>query len=345
MKHDSLARFAALAAFGAAALVAAASVTPATQLPKKARIQPWQVMPLAERLADDALAASGAVDPCTQTADIMAWASVRGLLEELGIAAGHCVNLETEAEVFECLDEALAAYAEGLELVDDQYDARIELCDKLGGGNYDPDISPQLFDDDIDNVLLPYMEGATWVYQSLTSEGLEEIVVTVIENQEEIVDEIECRIVRDVVTLDGVVIEDTLDYYAQHDDGTVWYFGERVQNFEDGVLVSLDGSWLGDVDDAQQGIVMLASPTVGTTYRQELQLDVAEDYATVLSIDERVDVPYGSFDHCIQTEDRTPLEPDHVEHKYYAPGVGLVLEVNPVTGDRVELVSFTPGKN
>jgi hypothetical protein len=44
--------------------------------------------------------------------------------------------------------------------------------------------------------------------------------------------------------LDGRNEEVALDFYAQADDGSVWYFGEDVYNYRDGVVVSTDGTWL-----------------------------------------------------------------------------------------------------
>ena len=96
-------------------------------------------------------------------------------------------------------------------------------------------------------------------------------------------------------------------------------------------------------DGGQPGIIMLATPTVGTTYRQELLLTEAEDAGTVLAVNETVTIGIGTYNGCLKTADFTPLEPDTLEHKYYAPNVGLILEENLETGERLELISFTPG--
>lgn len=71
---------------------------------------------------------------------------------------------------------------------------------------------------------------------------------------------------------------------------------------------------------------MKAHPKVGDTYYQEYLPGVAEDQAEVLRLDASVTVPYGSFEDVLKTRDFTALEPDKVEHKFYAPGVGSVLE-------------------
>jgi hypothetical protein len=149
-----------------------------------------------------------------------------------------------------------------------------------------------------------------------------------------------CVVVRDTVTLDGEVIEDTFDWFAQDADGNVWYFGEDTKEYEDGEVVTTEGSWEAGVDGAEPGIVMEADPQVGDRYRQEFYEGHAEDMATVLSLDETADVPYGSYEDVLMTEDTTPLEPDVLERKFYARGVGVVLEVDVNGGgEREELVS------
>ena len=83
---------------------------------------------------------------------------------------------------------------------------------------------------------------------------------------------------------------------------------------------------------------MKAHPAIGDFYRQEFALDTAEDVAEVLSLTESVDVRYGSFNQCLKTKETSPLEPDVVEHKFYAPGVGNLLTIDPTTGERLELI-------
>jgi hypothetical protein len=142
---------------------------------------------------------------------------------------------------------------------------------------------------------------------------------------------------------DGEVIEDTFDWYAQDKDGNVWYFGEIALNFEDGQLVDIEGSWTAGVDGAKAGIIMKARPAVGDVYRQEFFLGDAEDMGEVLSVKASASVPApgASCDgDCLLTRDWTPLEPDAEEEKSYAPGIGPILEVNPETKERVELVEF-----
>ena len=88
---------------------------------------------------------------------------------------------------------------------------------------------------------------------------------------------------------------------------------------------------------------MPAEPEVGLTYRQEYYAGEAEDAAEVLSLDEKVEVPFGKYDGVLMTKDFTPLEPDILEHKFYARGVGMVLALAISGGsDREELLEYTP---
>ncbi len=120
----------------------------------------------------------------------------------------------------------------------------------------------------------------------------------------------------------GQLIEKTYDWFAQDKEGTVWYFGEDTKEYENGEVVSTKGSWEAGVDGAKPGIIMQADPKVGQTYRQEYYPGEAEDMAKVLSLDASVTVPYGFFDHVLETKEWTPLQPVFFEKKYYVRGVG-----------------------
>ncbi len=186
--------------------------------------------------------------------------------------------------------------------------------------------------------LFPLAVGTIWHYEKDLGTELEEVEVEVLAGTKVILG-VTCTVVRDVVSVDGEVVEDTLDWFAVDRHGNVWYFGEDSKEIENGDVVSTDGSWEAGVGGAQPGIVMFARPLVGVTYRQELAPGVAEDMATVLALAESVTVPFGTFAGCLETEDFTPLEPGVSEEKSYAPGVGLVLEVDE-DGNRTELVEI-----
>jgi hypothetical protein len=193
------------------------------------------------------------------------------------------------------------------------------------GEPYRPAIDPSDFVDVIDNPYLPLRPGTTLVYEGV-SDGEREVVKTSVTGATKEVVGVTTTVVRDRAFVDGGLVEDTFDWFAQDRHGNVWYFGEDTRELENGRIVSTKGSWEAGVDGAQPGIAMLADPRVGDEYRQEFYEGEAEDMARVLRLDESVTVPHGSFHGVLVTEDWTPLEPKVLENKLYARGVGVVLE-------------------
>jgi hypothetical protein len=211
------------------------------------------------------------------------------------------------------------------------------------GGDYSVTIDPADFVPAIDNDRLPFRPGSKWVYESIGGEEVERIEVVVTEEKRTVMG-VSTTVVRDTVTVDGELVEDTYDWYAQDQEGNVWYFGEETAEYEDGEIVSTAGAWEAGVDGAMPGIVMEMEPTVGDNYRQEYYPGEAEDMAEVVQSGVSEEVAFGAFDDLIVIEEWTPLEPDVVEEKYYASGVGVVLETTVEGGSgRIELISFTPG--
>ncbi|HTJ82086.1 MAG TPA: hypothetical protein VL400_10200 [Polyangiaceae bacterium] len=202
--------------------------------------------------------------------------------------------------------------------------------------SYDPPIDPASFVEGVDNPLFPLVTGTVFHYV----EGTASVDVTVMAETKTILG-VTCTQVHDVLTDGGEVVEDTLDWYAQDTDGTVWYFGEDTKEYSGGMVVSTEGSWTAGVDGAKPGILVEGSPAVGDQYRQEYYACHAEDMGEVLALDASATVPQGAYSGCLKTRDTTPLEPTADEAKYYCPGVGLVLSVDTNSGDREELVSIT----
>ena len=210
-----------------------------------------------------------------------------------------------------------------------------------GGGftiTYDPPFDPSALQTSVTNPYFPLTPGTVWTYEGETEDGMERIVVEVLNETREVAG-ITATVVHDRVYLDGSLIEDTFDWYVQDPEGNVWYLGEDSKVIEDGQVVSTAGSWETGVDGAVAGVQMPAEPAVGQAYQQEFYEGEAEDRGRVLSVNEAVTVPTGSYTDCVKTEDTTPLEPDVLEYKYYCPGVGNVLEVAPDSNERIELVS------
>lgn len=195
------------------------------------------------------------------------------------------------------------------------------------------------------NTYFPIKAGTTFVYVGENEDG---ITVRVEEKHTGDTKEImgvTCIVINAREYEDGELIEDTDDWYAQDLSGNIWYFGEASQEIVAGEVVSTAGSWEAGVDGALPGIIMLADPIVGIWYRQEYYQDEAEDVGQILSIDESLAVPYGSFDKCLRTAEWNLLEPGVIENKYYAPGVGLIRAV-AVKGDSgyEDLVAIQPSQ-
>jgi hypothetical protein len=200
-------------------------------------------------------------------------------------------------------------------------------------------LDPARFTTKIDNPYFPVAPGARWVYRSAEGGKQERIVVTV-SNDTKKIQGITSRVVRDLVTSRGRLVEDTFDWYAQDSDGNVWYMGEDTKEYKNGKVSSTAGSWEAGVDGAEAGVIMPGNPRPGVAYRQEYYKGKAEDRGKILSTQAKANVPFKRFAGSVETADTTPLEPKTLEHKYYAKGVGLVLTIGVGTGSREGLVSF-----
>ena len=188
------------------------------------------------------------------------------------------------------------------------------------------DLDPASLTTEIDNEYWPMEPGTRWVYRETDEQGHElRVVVTVTSETKDIANGATARVVRDTVTRQGDVVEDTFDWYAQDPDGTVWYLGEDTAEFEDGRLTTTEGSFEDGRDGALAGVIMPGDPAVGQAYRQEFYLGQAEDNGAVLSLDEQAEVPAAHYDLALLTKDTSTIEPDVLEYKLYAPGVGPVL--------------------
>jgi len=202
-------------------------------------------------------------------------------------------------------------------------------------------INPKDFTTTIDNPFFPLVPNTTFVYSG-TKEGSAQRDEFQVTGRTKVIIGVKCREVRDQAYLDGVLAEDTLDWFAQDKQGNVWYFGEDTKELDaNGNVISTEGSWKAGVNGGQPGIVMEANPRVGDTYQQEFSPGVAQDMATVLALNRTVNVPFGSFSDCLETEEFTPLEPGAIDHKFYARGVGFIQSVALKGGrERLELVTI-----
>ena len=206
-------------------------------------------------------------------------------------------------------------------------------------------LDPAHFSTRITNPWWPMRPGSRWVYRETDADGgRQRDVVTVTHRTRQIANGVTARVVRDVATEDGELVESTEDFYAQDRRGNVWYLGEVTAEYENGRVVSREGSFEAGVGGAEAGVIMPAHPRPGLRYRQEYFEGHAEDRARVISLREQAGVPYGHFRHVLMTREDNPLEPRALEFKFYARGVGPVLAVSVSGGsDREELVSYRRG--
>jgi hypothetical protein len=205
---------------------------------------------------------------------------------------------------------------------------------------YAPVIDPAQFTSAVENPFFPLPPGRTFSYEM--PDGVERVEMSVMDETREVMG-VTCTVVKSREYEEGDLVEETLDWYAQHTDGSVWYFGEDTKAYKGDGSVSTAGSWEAGRDGALPGIIMEGDPKVGDSYREEYWKDHAEDMGEVVQLDGSVSVPYGTFEGVLVTKEWSPLEPGAFEHKYYARGVGLVLEAEGET--RVELVQVTEGSS
>ena len=237
---------------------------------------------------------------------------------------------------------SLAACTNGAESNSARGEPASSPASALPQGDDPVDLDPATFTTKIDNPYWPMKPGTRWTFREIDEEGKKvKVVVVVTHETRKIANGITARVVRDTVTENGDLIEDTFDWYAQDADGNVWYLGEDTAEFENGKITTRKGSWEAGLDGAMPGVAIPADPEPGLRYRQEYYEGKAEDNGEVLSTQEMAEVPYGQFDNMLLTKDTIALEPDVLEYKLYAKGVGpvLVLGVSGGAG-REELIKF-----
>jgi hypothetical protein len=301
---------------------------------------------------------------CSQTAKTLFAACKASGIDDNLVKKAICLNIADKAQRDQCLNELKTESKEQNQLCQEQRDGRLDACNSLGEGRYDPNFDPALFDDPKNpthpNPYFPLTVGNSWEYR-----GGNEVNTLEVVDETKLIAGVGCIVVRDRVFKDGALAENTDDWFCQAKDGNVWYFGEEVKNFEsfDGdnpknpELVKIDGSFKAGRDGDKPGIIFQASPAVGQSYLEEFSLGNAEDVTEILS----TTYAFGNnpeLDHlvpqllaerlcsagdCVVTKNFSLLEPGVFALKYYARGIGSFLEVES-TGEAIQLVncSFDP---
>jgi hypothetical protein len=295
---------------------------------------------------------------CSTTTGLAAQSCDFEVIDDYYKALAICTNESNARDREQCTADAQDARRQGNRDCRDQRDARRELCRVLGEGRYDPDFDEKDFDDDFDDLTRPNRYFPLAIGNLARFEGDETILIEVKEATK-LIDDVTCVVVNDRVYENGLLVEDTDDWFAQALNGDVWYCGEEAKDYEyfDGdepplpELVSIDGSFKVGRDGDKAGLQMRGMPRVGDVYRQEFSLGNAEDAARVLS----ASYTYGAVPEldrfvppqlaqalckgdCVVIEEFSPLSPGSVGRKYYAPDIGLFLDVGMRSGSSAQLV-------
>lgn len=143
-------------------------------------------------------------------------------------------------------------------------------------------------------------------------------------NETKTIDNTETRIVIENESVNNQTIEIARNYFAFcKETGTIFYFGEDVDNYKDGKIINHDGSWLAEGKNSA-GVLMPGLCLLGAKYYQEIAPDVAMDRAEIISLNETFKTPLSTFTNCLKTEETNPLKLNEKEYKIYAPGIGLI---------------------
>ena len=226
--------------------------------------------------------------------------------------------------------------------------AALAIGEACGGDSSEPSASPVPtlnpadFSAKVTNPLFPLDGVGPKVFEGQekdpdTGETFTTRIEHVVLPQTDNIGGVDATVLQDKEYHDGELVEETLDYFAQHKDGSVYYLGERVDEYENGQVTGHSGQWLSGDGASRAGIYMPADPKAGQQFDQEQAPGIAEDYSTVEAVDQSLTTPAGSFTGCIKTRDASHIE-DVTEYKYYCQDVGFVREEPPEGA--VDLISY-----
>jgi hypothetical protein len=171
--------------------------------------------------------------------------------------------------------------------------------------------------------------GYQLVFKGVSDNVPVNVTTTVLNKTKVVGDGIVARVVEEktVNSQTGDLKEITNDYFAIcKENNSVFYLGESVDDYENGKVVSHEGSWVHGADKARAGLIMPGIILMGSRYYQEIAPDVAMDKSEVIGTNETVTVPAGSFSNVINMKESSDLEPGATEVNLHAPGVGQVVD-------------------
>ncbi len=297
---------------------------------------------------------------CSATARLLHSACGFEAKDDFYVLKAKCINLADARARSECLAEAREAQAEAGKACRVQLDWRRAACTVLGEARYDPPITPDRFDADYrqlsnPNPYFPLGIGNRWVFLGGSERNVLEVA-----NETKLIEGVTCVVLRDLVYENGRLKEATDDWYAAGRDGSTWYCGEEVKDYESfegdvpqrPELVKISGSFKHGRERDKAGIIMPARPRAGQAYLEEFSLGNAEDVSEILTasyawggnpvLDQLVPrelvLRLCNQRDCVVTKNYSLLEPGIYALKYYARGIGFFLETKPLEGQRLQLV-------
>lgn len=205
-----------------------------------------------------------------------------------------------------------------------------------------PTLDPANFVSVIDNPYYPLPVGRVLVYKGVR-DGRHQTDTVTVTNETKMIEGVAATVETDVARdPKGRLIERTFDWYAQDTAGNVCYLGEDTKAYSPNGQVDTSGSWETGVNGAVPGIIMEADPQIPDAYRQEYLKGQAEDTAWIVGRGGSTTVPYGTVNDVLTSLEHTALEPNVVDQKIYAPGIGIVSELTLHGGQEVaKLVKVT----
>ncbi len=161
-------------------------------------------------------------------------------------------------------------------------------------------------------------------YQLSYRHGKDTDTLTVL-SETKVIDGVETRVVEDREMKNGQLVELTRDYYAiDSTTNDVYYMGEDVDVYKNGKVTGHAGAWLSGVNGAKFGLMMPGTPKAGQKFYQEQAPGIGMDRAAILSMNEKIVTPSGTFENCVHVVETSALEKGLHDHKWYAAGVGQV---------------------
>jgi hypothetical protein len=195
-------------------------------------------------------------------------------------------------------------------------------------------LDPAGFVDAIDNPYYPLPLGRTLVYRGVR-DGQTQVDRVTVTDKTKVIGGVTATVVRDVAKHGSTLLEATNDWFAQDINGNVCYLGEDTKAYLPNGQIDTSGSWEAGVNGAVSGVIMEADPQVPDSYRQEFLIGEAEDTAWIVGRGGPLTIPYGTVHNVLTSLEHTVLEPDVVDKKVYAPGLGIVLEQALAGGQEV----------